>query len=411
VSIEMPHYRRSALVIAVSFAFSVGVAAQEPVGSNVQPDTSSSAPGWTLTPAFGYAATYDDNVSLFAVRTAEEQNDDFISMYRPALSIDYSGKHSRFGADYSGSLLSYRTFTSLNRWDQHGKITFRRQETARLKWFARGSASALPSTDLIDLGGIPYRHTGARTVDGRGGVEFTISARDGLTSSMMYQVVDFDRAADAPTSLRGGYVLESLNVWRHKFGPRLSVGTDYSLRRAAVTGDVEQFSIHATEGGVDLELSPAWTFSGGAGVAYLESTATTDSRTGPAWRASLERHRGSAVFNVRYVRSFVPSFGFGGTIQNQEAGVGYRTPLFGSRHWYTDQSAVFRDDKPLTSIFQQLPLRSLRTNSVLGWEPQPWMRLEVFYARVQQTSLRFASQLYRNRVGFQIVTSKPMRVS
>ena len=74
-------------------------------------------------------------------------------------------------------------------------------------------------------------------------------------------------------------------------------------------------------------------------------------------------------------------------------------------------SAVFRDDTPLTSAFQQLPLRSLRTNSMLGWEPQPWVRLEVFYARVQQTSLRYAGQLYRNRVGFQIVTSKPVRVS
>ena len=111
------------------------------------------------------------------------------------------------------------------------------------------------------------------------------------------------------------------------------------------------------------------------------------------------------------MRSFIPSFGFGGTIQNQEAGVGYRTALFGSRRWYTDHSAVFRDDSPLTAMVEQLPLRSLRTNSVLGFAPQPWVRLEAFYSRVQQSSLRAGGLVYRNRVGFQIVTSKPVRVS
>jgi hypothetical protein len=29
---------------------------------------------------------------------------------------------------------------------------------------------------------------------------------------------------------------------------------------------------------------------------------------------------------------------------------------------------------------------------------------------VQQTTLRFGGQVYRNQVGFQIVTSKPMRI-
>jgi hypothetical protein len=38
------------------------------------------------------------------------------------------------------------------------------------------------------------------------------------------------------------------------------------------------------------------------------------------------------------------------------------------------------------------------------------VRIEGFYTRVQQTSLHVGGQLYRNRVGFQIVTSKPMRV-
>jgi hypothetical protein len=141
---------------------------------------------------------------------------------------------------------------------------------------------------------------------------------------------------------------------------------------------------------------------------YLQETALTASRTGPAWRVSLDRHRAGRTFHLGYIRSYIPSFGFGGTIQNQEVGVGYRTPL--SRHFYLDNSAVFRDNQPLTNTLEQLPLRSLRTYSIIGWEPQGWVRLEGYYTRVQQSSLRAGGQLYRNRFGFQIVTSKPMRM-
>ncbi len=408
----MTRNRRGAIAVAMLLSVA-GLSAQERVGTTTMSETSgtTSAPGWTFTPAFGYGLTYDDNISMFGIRVAEEANDDLISMYQPSLEVGYHGKHLRFESDYSGSFLNYRTFTGLNRWDQRGKIDLRRQESARLKWFFRATGAAVPSTDLIELGGIPYRHTGATTADGRAGVDFTLGARDNVTASIMDQVIDFERAPDARAVLRGGHVIESLNVWRHKLGSRLSLGTDYSFRRATVTGDTEPFSIHSTEAAIEYELSPAWTFSGGGGVAYLESTAATAAKTGPAWRASLEWRHNSSAFHTGYVRSFIPSFGFGGTIQNEEVGVGYRTALFSSRRWYTDHSAIFRNDTPLTSTFEQLPLRSLRTNSAIGFAPEPWVRLEVFYARVQQSSLRAGGQLYRNRVGLQIVTSKPVRVS
>jgi hypothetical protein len=366
--------------------------------------------GWTFTPTFGFSETYDDNISLFGVNTAENQNDDYISTIFPAADLHYAGKHTRFGAFYSGSFLNYQNFSVLNRWDQKVDVDLRRQETARLAWFVRGAGAMLPSTDLIELGGIPFRHTGATTIDSRGGVEYVVSARDSFSSSMNYQHVAFDRSLDVQANLRGGNALESINAWRHKLDSRLSVGADYSFRRAAVLGDPEAFNIHTTEGAVDYELSPSWSFSGGAGAVYLEATAATAARGGPAWRLAFERHRNLTTFHVGYLRSYIPSFWFGGTVRNDEAGIGFHTPLFNSRHWYTDQSLVFRDNEPLTSIEEQLPLRSLRTYSVIGWTPNGWVRFEGFYARVQQSSLQVGGQLFRNRVGFQIVTSKPMRV-
>jgi len=405
------NWQQLPVAVALSICAAASLSAQEAVGTTRAMPEPASAPGWTFTPAFGYGLTYDDNISMFGVHVAEETNDDLIAAYQPSIDLGYRGRHTRLETDYSGSFLNYRTFSGLNRWDQRGKVELRREESARVKWFLRGSGAAIPSTDLIELGGIPYRRTGATDFEGRAGVTVALGARDSIGSSFMDQVIDFEHTMDPRPVLRGGQVLESLNVWRHRMTGRLSVGTDYSFRRAAVTGDNEQFSIHAAEAAVDYELSPTWTFSGGAGLSYLESTASTASRTGPAWRAAFDWRRNSTSFHVGYIRSFIPSFGFGGTIQNEEAGVGFRTALFHSRRWYTDQSAVFRNDQPLTSTYEQLPLRSLRTNSVLGFAPGPWVRLEAYYGRTQQSSLRAGGQLFRNRVGFQIVTSKPVRVS
>jgi hypothetical protein len=400
--------RTTRITLVLAALMSAGPHAQEKLGSGGAPPEYRA--GWTFTPTLGFAETYDDNISLFGRNTAESQNDDYIATIFPAADLHYAGKHTLVDMGYTGSFLDYRTFTVLNRWDQRARFEVRRQETARFKWFGHAAAAMIPTTDLIELGGIPYRHTGARTADGRGGIEYALNAKNSISHSVNYQVVDFDRSADVRDSLRGGRVAESMNAWRHKIDSRLALGADYSFRRASVVGDEQAFNIHTTEAAVDYDLSPTWALSAGGGIVYLQQTALTPSRTGPAWRATLERHRAGRTFHVGYIRSYIPSFGFGGTIQNQEVGVGYRTPLFGSRRFYIDNSAVFRDNQPLTSTLEQLPLRSLRTYSALGWEPQAWVRLEAFYARVQQSSLRAGGQLARNRLGFQIVTSKPMRM-
>jgi hypothetical protein len=396
------------ITLVLTALLSSGLNAQERLGSGAPQSTYRG--GWTFTPAMGFSETYDDNVSLFGRNSAEEQNDDYISAFLPAADLHYAGRHTTLDLGYSGSFLNYGTFSVLNRWDQRGQFEVRRQESARLKWFGRASTAMMPTTDLIELGGIPFRHTGARTADGRGGIEYAINGKHSISNSLNYQVIDFDRSADVSAVLRGGRVLESQTGWRRKIDSRLALGADYSFRRAMIVDDSQAFSIHTSEAAVDYELSPEWSFSGGAGVVYLQATAETTARTGPAWRAKIDRDRGGTTFHAGYMRSYIPSFGFGGTIQNQEVGVGYRTPLFGSRHFYLDNSAVFRDNQPLTHTLEQLPLRSLRTYSTFSWEPQRWVRLEVFYSRLQQSSLRPGGQLRRNRIGFQIVTSKPVRM-
>ncbi len=386
--------------------------AQERLGSGA-PDQQYRA-GWTFTPTIGVAETYDSNVSLFS--QGHTGNDDYVATVFPGAGLHYAGKHTLVDLGYSGSFLDYRRYPALNRWDQRAKFELRHQQSARLAWFGHATAALLPTTDLIDLGGIPFRKTGAKTADGRGGVEYAINGRNRITSSLNYQVVSFDRPEAAADVLRGGRIFESMTAWRRKVNERLAVGADYSYRRANVSGDREAFNFHTSEAAVDYDLSSTWSFRGGAGAVYLQRTALTDARVGPAFRASIERNRAGTTFHLGYLRTFIPSFGYGGTVQSQDVGVGFRAPLFHARHFYLASSAVFRDNQPLAGtaapdvIVDQLPLRSLRMHTILGWEPQPWVRFEAFYSLVQQTSLRAGGYLDRNRVGFQIVTSKPMRM-
>ncbi|HEX3701941.1 MAG TPA: hypothetical protein VHU82_01345 [Vicinamibacterales bacterium] len=382
--------------------------AQERLGSGTATDTPK-GPGWTFTPTVGVAETYDTNVSLFGEGTTSPTAD-YVSTVFPGADLSYGGRHTHLGMGYSGSFLNYRTFSELNRWDQRAHVDLKREESEHLSWFANGNAALLPSTDLIDFAGIPYRHVGATTYDARGGVNYVINSRSTIASSLSYQDVSFQQSETFQPFLRGGHIAESLSTYRYRFSERLAAGADYSFRRASVLGESEQLNIQSLEAAIDYQLTSDWSVSGGAGAVYLQGNAFDSSRTGPALRFSLSRHGEHSVFHVGYLRSYLPSFGFGGTNQNQEIDAGYRTPLFNSRHFYTDQSLVFRDDTPLTLAFEQLPLRSLVTYSIFGWEPQNWVRLEVFYARTQQSTLLPGGLVDRNRVGLQIVTSKPMRI-
>jgi hypothetical protein len=406
----MRHARLTLATGVFAMAVLAPVHAQERLG-NIAAADQQNYPGWTFTPTFGFGEMYDDNVTLFGQRSADDLNNDYVATYFPGADLQYTGRHTSLGMRYGGSFIDYKTFSTLNRWDQRGGIELRREESARLKWFAQGHAAAVPSTDLLELGGVPFRQSGAQTADARGGIDYLVDSRNQISTSLRYQDVRFDRSfLIEDTPLLGGHVLESVTDYRYKVNEHTGIGADYTYSRAGVVGEIEDFNIHTTMGAVDYQMSPAWVFSGGAGMVFLQQTTFSPSHQAPAWRVSLDRHQGGTTFHVGYLRSYIPSFGLGGTSQNQEVGVGFRTTLFHIRRLYTIQSAVFRDDTPLTDLAVQLPFRSLRTYSTIGWEPDRWVRIEGFYARVQQTSLRPGGQVYRNQVGFQIVTSKPVRI-
>src|SRR5262245_55404684 len=156
--------------VAAAVVLAPAIHAQEPIGSS-GPATGFHS-GWTFTPSLGFGEAYDDNISLFGVRTAEAENNDVVQSWFPSADLHYGGKHTDFNAGYSGSFIAYRTFSALNRWGQRGHVDVKRQENARLKWSVLGNLLAVPTTDQVDVGGLPFLRTGVTTSDGRGTVTY-----------------------------------------------------------------------------------------------------------------------------------------------------------------------------------------------------------------------------------------------
>jgi hypothetical protein len=404
----MPMKRLAILTAALVAATVASPGAQEnPYSAAPEPAL---RPGWIFTPSIGVAETYDDNITLFG-NLEPLDNSDLVSSVGPSGTISYFGKHSRFTGGYGASFLNYRTFSVFDRWNQHGEASFRRQESAQFEWYANGSGQAVPSTDALFYNGVPFVHTGAVTFDARGGVNYKLDARNTITSALQYQHVDFNAQTDIyQRYLRGGWAASSINTYRRRVDERLSVGADYQFERSRVRLDIDTANAHTMEGAVDYQLSSRWKFSGAAGVAILTANIAAVSQTAPAFRASLEEGERGQHFHVGYMQGILPSFGLGGTMHTKELSVGFFTPLFHSRRFYTDNSAVYRDNTPVLRQIDPLELRSLQTFSTFGWMASRWVRVEGFYTHLSQSSLVAGGRLDRNRIGIQIVTSKPMRI-
>jgi hypothetical protein len=371
-------------------------------------------PGFTFTPSFGFSELYDDNITLFGRRDAAEiESDDFITSYSPQAQLHYVGRRTNLGGGYGASLLDYRTFSRFNRWDQQANVTLRRTETARLNWGVHGTMLMTPSTDALDFAGIPFSPTGATTLNGRANTEYALTRRDSVSASFQLQKISFERNDDddpALPYLRGGRSSEATGSYRRRMSARTAIGASYGLRRASAIDEPEDLRFHATRASVEFIVSERWSVDGGAGLDFVMATPSMPAQRAPAFSVSATRSDGRRRFHVGYQRLFLPSFGFGGAMQSQDANVTFYAPLFGSPRFYTEQGATFHDSVPLVEGPGRLKLRSFRTNSRIGWAPRPWVRVEGFYSRVMQTTLIPGGAIDRNRIGFVIVTSRPMRV-
>jgi hypothetical protein len=387
--------RRVLPVLLLVLAHSARVAAQ-------------GAPGWTFTPTLTVSGLHDDNVTLFG--KGSRLAGDYSTTYEPRADLQHVGKYGTFGLGYQAAFLAYRDLNELNRWAQGAHAEIRRQVTAHTLLFARENVATMPTTDLIELGGIPFRRAGAKVNDLAGGLQQALTRRTSLTASYRHQWLQFDRDPGS-FALRGGQAHEVAAGVRHRVTERVAIGGDYSFRRALITGGTVPFDIHNAGGALEVRAARDWTVNGSFGFSSLMAQPGQVARTDPAWSLSLTGRPERVVVNASYLRTFMPAFGYGGTVQSEEVGASLRVPLVGQDRLTAEAAVSWRRDAPLTTdLEQQLPLRSLRFHASLGYALQRWLRLEGFYARVQQDTRLPGGALSRNRIGFQVVTSKPLRI-
>ncbi|MGE3520777.1 MAG: hypothetical protein AB7J63_17660, partial [Vicinamibacterales bacterium] len=158
--------------------------------------------------------------------------------------------------------------------------------------------------------------------------------------------------------------------------------------------------------GLEHQFSETARAYGSLGVARVDAVDAGSSKTAPAWRAGFSQRIESAVLDIIYGRSFVPSYGGGGTLSNQELTGHLRIPI--ARRAYTEGVVSWRSNQPLAAAFQSLT--SVWVGATVGYVLQPWARVEAFYGSTHQSIDRPGGQLDRHRVGIQVITAKPMRI-
>jgi hypothetical protein len=142
------------------------------------------------------------------------------------------------------------------------------------------------------------------------------------------------------------------------------------------------------------------------GMSRLGVTDFGPPRNGPSWKMGLVDHYRSTVIDVSFVRSYVPSFGFGGTMQNQEFTARIRIPL--TRRLYTQDLVSWRQEDPIAIAVPQLKSRWLQ--AALGYAANSWFRIEGYYAGTRQTAGLPDQLLDHNQFGIQVIASKPVRI-
>lgn len=391
-------------IAAFALASSPTLSAQAPAARQ---QTQPTAPGWVFTPSIAVAETWDDNVLLRGEGSGSIS--DFLTAVSPRGSLGYRGRRTTLHLDYRGSYYLYQELSDLNAFDQRGAADFRQRLTSAVSVFARQSFAKSPTTDDVDLPGVEFRRLGVLHNDFRSGLEARLSSRTMMTGSYTFQQVKFDDDPLLPVDELhgGGHAHGALAQVEHRLRPRISIGGEFEMRHATVD-DTNGFDVQNTMGTVDYRVAQRLQVSGGAGYAWLSTSDEDVTRRAPAFRIGLSGSGARIAWNIGYRKSFLPSFGFGGTFENQEFTAGFLAPLNRRLDW--SGSVAVRESDPLVASDLGLGLRSTWARTSISYLATRWVRIEGFYTAVFQDSQRAGGRVNRSRAGVQVVTYKRLRV-
>lgn len=361
-------------------------------------------PGWSFTPGLSIGAVRDNNVALAAPGDTAKPDADSLFAIEPFGSLEFFSARTEFSGGYRGYVRRYMEIDELNGFDQRLQVQLRHLATKRLTLFIRDHYLDVPTTDEVQLNGLPFLRTGLRTNSLAGGVEARLTKFTDLASRYELTWVDFN---NEETVLTGGWVNGVRTDLTHRFNARTSAGGEYSVRFASLNAGTRSMTFHDAGGILNYALGPHTTLSAAAGLSHLADDLLDETRTAPYFRAGLMHRLEAATIGTSYERSFVPSFGFGGSNESQELRGFVDMPIPTNRA-YVQASVAWRRSIPF--LASDLELDSILTRSTVGYALARWFRVEGFHAYTRQDSKVTGGEIDRHRVGVQVVISQPMRI-
>ncbi|HSL21387.1 MAG TPA: hypothetical protein VK886_07625 [Vicinamibacterales bacterium] len=368
------------------------------------------APGWTLTPAVVVGWQWDSNVAMVPEGFNQEILADQVLLVTPSASLDFQGRHTTFGAGYSGAVRRYRAVGELDSYDQRFRAAFAHRPSVRLLVFARGGAARLPTTEDTELNGVPFRRTGSRVINGAGGVEARLTKFTTLRAA--YELVDaeFDHERILPTFVLGGRSHGVTADLSRRFSERIAFGGVYEVRFARIRtqlGSEDPLTYQIMGGSTRFTLGPVSSLLIAGGLSTLTDPRFNDTSVGPFLRVSYGHHFERAILNAGYERSFVPTFGFAASSQTEQLNASLLMPVARNRA-YVQASTAWRRNDPL--LEEDPALKSLWIGATVGYAIARMVRVEGFYHNAWQDTPIAGGKVNRHRVGAQLVLSAPVRV-
>jgi hypothetical protein len=363
--------------------------------------------GWTFSPALAVGVTHDTNVALSSPQASvgETEGDSLFNIV-PSGRLEFLGKHSDFSAAYRGFLRRYVKVDGLDGFDQRATVNFRRTMSRRVSIFAGNSFADSPTTDEVEVNGVPFQRTGSRTNTLGAGADMRLTKFTTLATRYDMTWVNFDRDEEL-TFLTGGWIHGLRADLSRQFSERLSLGGEYSVRRAQVNEGTRDMSFQDAGAVVRFVLGRHTSATAAAGFAALHDHLRQETRTGPYIRLGVTRRLESAAIGAGFERQYVPSFGFGGASSSQEIRGYVLMPLSRNRV-YVQGSAAWRRTLPLE--LTALELDTVWVRSTVGYAVSRWARIEALYTYTRQDSIITGGEVDRHRVGGQFVISQPMRI-
>ncbi len=369
-----------------------------------QPERSTS--GWTFTPSMSFGGMWDSNVTIR--NQGSPPVSEWVGLVSPRGEIDYNGRHSKFNAGYSGTLHAYRTFDELTRFDQRARMSARRQVTQRLMLDTRHAATRTPTTEDLEINGLPFVRVGSEVYSGRGGATYALSERTGVSADYMFQWIRFAQDEVDFTELRGGHAHGTGAALRHSVTDRVTAGAAWQYVRSELSSQNMTAHIQRAQGQAGWRVGRSTSISGAAGLSHLHVPETGANVTGPAFGAGVDHFVGQLKLSAHYEQSYVATFAFGSAMSQRSMGASVYVPLMRGR-MFLNGGTSYRNSAPVVGVGQGIELDSLVVSTTWGLNAARWLRMETFYTgSFQESSAR--GQYDRTRIGVQFVTFKPVRI-